>query len=298
MADKRFRMMDIPKNRADALKKLRQLKTMGVDKKALENTLDKYKRDLGLTISEGNELYNDLFEIERKKIGNEAIGDFDKMLKEADEFEQDLDINKKGPLSKDEQRRKTNKEKVIKRINEIIMQVNSDNMGGRYTNYIRGGTGKGTGKLKRGSRKYPSKINQNYSYQDPQTGLQHLSQSSDGYNLQESMYPRGKMMRLDKEYKYQGAGIVGGGSYGHSLEYQGAGMNEGLPSVGWSSNHMPIGAGKRKRKPRADRGRQRGESDWIKFVRAVCAEYDLPYKQGMSKASKLRKEGYVLEDFM
>lgn len=302
--------MDPPADKADIFDDVKKMARQNIN----QDLITLYARETGLNIGlsekEIRELIAEAYHVQHGKISKKATKKFADMISRMDKplDEQDIDvpdkkalvpymkyegfdIYRKGDLSKDEIRMKDNKKKVINRINEIISKVNDESMGGRYTNYIRGGTGKGTGRVKRGTRKYPSTINQNYNYEDPQTGLQHLSQSPDGYDLQQSMYPEGKMMQLDKEYQYQG-----GGSYGHSLNYKGAGGNYSLASIYGGGEYMPIG-GKVKRKQRVDKGKKRGESNWIQFVRAVCNEYDLPYKQGMSKASKLRKQGYTLDDF-
>lgn len=192
-------------------------------------------------------------------------------------YKSPVDLSHKGPLSKEEIDRKKNKEKVIKRINEIIDNINDTNMDGRTSNYLAGG------KLKDKRKKHV--IRSNYAYIDPQDGLYRLSQKPDGFSLEEERYPEGKMMRLNgRQYDSFGGNLVGGGPYGNSLSYLGrTGM---------------AGAGKRKRKPRTDKGKTRKPNEWQQLVKAVCAEYNLPYNKGLKKASELKKQGFILEDFI
>lgn len=126
---------------------------------------------------------------------------------------ENINISKKGELSKSEKMNKENQQKVINRINEIIAEANITSMGGRSKNYIKGSGGK---KLK--NNQYPRILNRNFNFIDPQTGMMHLSQSAHGYNLEENMYPTGKMKKMKPLYYDQ---VSGGGPYGNSLSYGG-----------------------------------------------------------------------------
>jgi hypothetical protein len=48
---------------------------------------------------------------------------------------------------------------------------------------------------------------------------------------------------------------------------------------------------KKPRKKRSDAGKKRKPSEWIEFVKAVQKKYGLTYKEAMSEASDLKKEG-------
>lgn len=152
---------------------------------------------------------------------------------------------------------KADKDAVINRINSIIREVNETVIGGRNQNYLRGG-------------KMKNRMANAYPYQTmDNNGAIHIDQSPYGYQ---------------GPYAY-GNGFMPVGGY--------MPVGNGYMPVG---GDMPVGGG-RKRRPRSDKGKKRGVSEWTEFVKLVAKEYNLPYKTALSEASKLKKQGYTLADF-
>lgn len=52
--------------------------------------------------------------------------------------------------------------------------------------------------------------------------------------------------------------------------------------------------GPKNRKKRSDVGRRRKPSTWIKFVKAVQERYGVSYREAMTLASELKRDGYTI----
>ena len=170
---------------------------------------------------------------------------------------------------------KADKDAVINRINSIIREVNETVIGGRNQNYLRGG-------------KMNNRIANAYPYQTmDNNGAIHIDQSPYGY---QGPYAYGNgYMPVGGDYM-----PVGGDYMPVGGDYMPVG---GCMKGGGRNNYLPILGGGRKRRPRSDKGKKRGISEWTEFVKLVANEYGLAYKDALKEASKLKKEGYTVADF-
>lgn len=89
----------------------------------------------------------------------------------------------------------------------------------------------------------------------------------------------------------------GNGVIRHIRAAQGHPLIEQRMMASGGSTCIPQGGSLPKgRKKRSDAGVKRQPSEWIKFVKAVQAAKGVPYKEAMSIASNMKKEGYTIAD--
>lgn len=157
------------------------------------------------------------------------------------------------------------REQVIRRINAIIKEVNETNMASKNQNYLRGGKSK--------LKKYRMKDTPPFQIMGDDGQVRIYSQP-DSLN-----YMKGNGL----SNMPIGAGYMPVGGY--------------IPKGGY----IPIGGnyvgGAKKRKPRADKGKKRQPSEWLKLVKAVQKHEEVTYRDALKLASSYKHQGYTADDF-
>jgi hypothetical protein len=218
---------------------------------------------------------------------------------------------------------KVDKQKrLIDRLNHIIDSVNHHEMGARNGRYIGGGATKVGGsakvakkgsKLKIENRFVTQGANKNFNVIDA-NGITRVNHSGDGYSIEKNRFPTGKVSkRVQTNYDNTAATpqFSRGNTnqhhdtplhYDDTYSYENANIAPVGGSVGGSVEDFELEGGgcmckKPAKKSRSDKGKPRGENDWLKLVKAVSRVEEISYNKALKVASKYKAEGYHWQDF-